>query len=403
MTASSPNPFNTGGGFVTVRGTFDMGAVEVTDASLTLTNGGRTGPLTLTRDFGLNVSNTLTVNGLLTWEGSQSTIGSAGMIPGPVPDVVANAGMVFSGRAGSINERLENVRLILNGGTSTMSGGGLVLGTRAALVNASGSTLVNAGWQFGTSSASFENAGVLRVSSSSIVSSTVSSSGVGQFVNAGTMEVTGRFNFPTVTGAPPNGMVNRGVLTVNSGGTVSGSVVNTGSGVLRGSGALEGGPFIFGPGTTLSPGVGVGVLSTTGPVSLSGGATFLAQLNGNTPGSGYDRLDLGGTGTIDLGGATLATSLGYQPSPADLVVLLLGSGSSPQVSGTFTNALLGSVIYVGTFDGVNYGARVNYTANSMFLDNFQVVAIPEPTSLALATLALVGGVAVRRRRKSESK
>jgi hypothetical protein len=366
--------------------------------NLFVASSGRVGSLSLPN--GLIVGQTLTVTGPMTWAGG-SISGASTLAPDQ--NLVVNSGVSFTGSNLSLG---NSIRLMLNSGSSTFSGSLTIGNGNTVLANAAGSTFTITG--NGANSiallnttnfvASFENAGSLQFQGRMTVRNG------GRFVNTGALDVllgnTLTINTLSGLGTP---LVNSGTVTVGAGATLSGTVTNVSNGVVRGMGTLTGGTVSFGAGSTLSPGVGgPGVLLTNSPIAMAAGATFRADLNGTTPGTTYGRLDLGTAGTIDLGGATLSTSLGYQPTlgpTGDALDILFGTGSGTQVTGTFANAPPGSVVYIGTFNGTDYGARVTYTTNSVILDSFQIIAVPEPGALALTAVA---GVVlwVRRRRKS---
>ena len=79
-------------------------------------------------------------------------------------------------------------------------------------------------------------------------------------------------------------------------------------------------------------GVSPGILNS-GSVSLAAPAVFAAEVNGTTPGTQHDQLNV--TGTVALGNATLAlTSTGYTPALGDTIVLISNDGTDA-VTGTF--------------------------------------------------------------------
>jgi hypothetical protein len=394
-----PNPLG-GTGNVSLQGTLDIGAINVTAGNLVLANSGRVGSLSLSpptsTNAGLFVGQTLTVTGPMTWAGG---IISGGNTLAPDLNLMVNGGAAFTGS----NLTLDNsIHLTLNGGSSTFSANLTISGGNSTLTNAAGSTLTANGSitlrNVLNYVASFENAGALRIQGHTTVGS-----GSGRFVNSGSLDL---LLGSTLTVSGSTSLMNSGTVTVGAGATLSGPVANSAGSVLRGTGTLSGGPVSFAAGSTLVTGVGgPGVLATAGPIAMAAGATFRADLNGTTPGTTYGRLDLGTAGTIDLGGATLSTSLGYQPTlgpTGDALDILFGTGSGTQVTGTFANAPPGSVVYIGTFNGTDYGARVTYTTNSVILDSFQIIAAPEPGALALAAAPAAMGMVgwVRRRWKS---
>ena len=146
-------------------------------------------------------------------------------------------------------------------------------------------------------------------------------------------------------------------------GTQQGNAVTVNSGATLGGTGTVGGIAVSGG--TVSPGDPVtspGRLTAAGNVSLrsvpSGPAGILVvQLNGTTPGNGYDQLQAGGS--VDLAGATLTASLGFTSHAGDTFTVVSAGGA---LSGTFAGLPNGSTTTIGgdTF-------RVNYTATTAVL------------------------------------
>ncbi len=109
--------------------------------------------------------------------------------------------------------------------------------------------------------------------------------------------------------------------------------------VSVGSGATLSGTGSVGPvsaiGGIIAPGDdGPGILTVAG-LNLSIGAQFAVDLDGNTPGTGYDQVIT--SGPVVLAGATLVpTVFGYTPTSTDHLVLIQND-SGNAISGTFSN------------------------------------------------------------------
>jgi fibronectin-binding autotransporter adhesin len=346
----------------------------------------------------LSGPNTLTVNGPMTWAGG--SIGSTGI----VGTIVANGPASLTGANGTMT--MAGGQLTLNGG-ATWSGGGMSMQASSITIPAGATFAItgNNALQTGTSlGGSINNAGVLRKQGGTGTTTLGSQTTLN---NSGTLEVlSGTLALPHGIQDSLFGLANTGTATVGPGATLSGRLTNLSGGLLQGTGTISGTApeqLDCRSGSTLAPGPGPGILTSTGAVSMSAGSHFAVELNGNAPGTGYDRLSLGTTGTIFLG-STLDVSLGYAPAAGDALAIILGSGTGTQVTGTFANAPTGSTIPVGSFGGQNYGARITYTPRAVTLDNFQVLPVPEPGSLGLAAAAATAGVGVwvRGRRKSRA-
>jgi autotransporter-associated beta strand protein len=119
--------------------------------------------------------------------------------------------------------------------------------------------------------------------------------------------------------------------TTRAKGTITGPVIVNGNAVLGGTGSVTGAVVIASGGTVAPGDNGPGILSA-GDVSFSPGAAFVVELNGVVPATGYDRLNV--TGTVILGGAGLAVSLGFQPPGGTNFLLIDNDGGEP-VTGAF--------------------------------------------------------------------
>ena len=152
------------------------------------------------------------------------------------------------------------------------------------------------------------------------------------------------------------------LATVNGGATlhlaslvdISNSVGLNAGGTLAGTGAAA---TVSSNGGIVSPGVGVGVLFSTGNVTLNGSSTFLADVNGAGAGVLNDQLFV--TGSTNLGGAQLALTGNFSDAPGVQLTILFSIGG-----------------LTGTFAGLPDGARVagggqvftiDYTATSVVL------------------------------------
>jgi autotransporter-associated beta strand protein len=177
---------------------------------------------------------------------------------------------------------------------------------------------------------------------STTLSGVISGSGSLVKQGGGTLSLAGANTF---TGAST---VLGGTLEVN-GSTAGATTVGSGA-VLSGSGAL-GGDVLVQSGGTFSPGAsGPGDLTVNGNLTLASGSTLALDINGGTPGTGYDRVFV--NGTVDVSGATLAVTQGY----------VAGNGVSYTL---IVNDAADAV--TGTFSGVGEGATFNAAGNGTTL------------------------------------
>jgi hypothetical protein len=136
-------------------------------------------------------------------------------------------------------------------------------------------------------------------------------------IDAGTLHLVGATSSASLT-------------TVNAGGTLSGS------------GAI--GALNVASGGILSPGASAGSLAT-GNLALAAGATYRAEIdNGATAFTGYDQV--GATGTVALGSATLSLAVDAAIAPGTIFLILANDGTDA-ISGTFGGLAEGATIDAG--------------------------------------------------------
>ena len=155
----------------------------------------------------------------------------------------------------------------------------------------------------------------------------------------------GQFDVLHVGAASPQtgtlGRIQEGIDLVNSGGTV-----NVHAGVYPGN--VDG----TAKAVTLSAGASPGQVTVDGNLTLGSSDTLPMELNGLSPGSGYDQWVV--DGTVTLGGATLSVTRGFSPASGDSFVLIHNNGAS-SVIGTFAGLPEGQLLDIGgqTF-GISY-------------------------------------------------
>src|SRR5262249_1450636 len=135
--------------------------------------------------------------------------------------------------------------------------------------------------------------------------------------------------------------INNGLLRIDGSQAGSAVIVKTG-GTLAGNGTV--GAVQVQAGGTLNPGDSPGILNT-GNVPWFSGSASTAELNGTTPGVGYDQVNA--VGTVRLGGAALNVTLGFTPQVGDSFTLINNDGTDP-VNGTFAGLAEGATFMVGT-------------------------------------------------------
>jgi T5SS/PEP-CTERM-associated repeat protein len=182
----------------------------------------------------------------------------------------------------------------------------------------------------------------------------------------------------TYTGATT---VDGGTLLVNGSTSSSSTVTVNNSGTTLGGTGTIGGSVTVNPLATIAPGNGgnTTAILNTGALTLASTSNFLVDINGTTPGSGYDRLNVT-TGAVTIGGSNLIVTVGTTLTIGQ-TFLVLEKVSAGAVSGEFAQ---GSMVTSGP-----YTFSINYAGGD---DNdivLTVTGVPEPGTWLGGTLALV--------------
>jgi hypothetical protein len=132
--------------------------------------------------------------------------------------------------------------------------------------------------------------------------------------------------------------------------------------------------------TRFLPGSSPGILTCGGltPIAPASG-TLQVELNGPTPGAGYDQLDV--RGPVDLTGLALSASLGFGSAVSNTFTLIQNDGADAVV-GTFSGLPQGKKLYVG-----RELFQISYTAgdgNDVVLTR---LVTPPPPTLAIERVA----------------
>ena len=170
--------------------------------------------------------------------------------------------------------------------------------------------------------------------------------------------------------------VGGGVLEIN--GSQPQSRARIDGGRLEGLGTL--GNVIFQGGGTIGPGAGVGILTISNlNAGGSGNGSLSVELNGTTPGTSYDQLNV--RGTVTLTGMTLGGTLGF-PSAIGNQFTIINNDGTDAVIGTFAGVPQnGSVFVGGEKFVVNYSGG---TGNDVVITR---VSTPPPPVLTLERVA----------------
>ncbi|MBL8823522.1 MAG: autotransporter-associated beta strand repeat-containing protein [Planctomycetia bacterium] len=186
--------------------------------------------------------------------------------------------------------------------------------------------------------------------------------------------------------------INGGILVHNSnytGAAVGNFTVNN-TGTLSGTGTINNNVLIN-AGGTLAPGQSAGRLTVNGNVTFSAASTFLAEVNGTVAGTSYDQLRIGSGGSLSLNNANLIVSIGYNPAFSDRI-FLTDNQFAGSILGTFSGLNEGSTVILsnGDYSGVisylgDFGSNALSGGNDVVI--FNIIAIPEPGSIALMGIA----------------
>jgi autotransporter-associated beta strand protein len=207
--------------------------------------------------------------------------------------------------------------------------------------------------------------GSLTVSNSTFCTFPSVISGSGKFIKDGPakMLLTGN---NTYVG---NTVVNGGVLQVD--GSQIQSAVQVNAGKLQGTGTV--GPITMNASSAVvEPGNSPGILNCGNLRPGGAVAGYLNfELNGLTPGTGYDQLYV--LGTVNLNGITLTGSLGFNSVQSNSFTIIQNDGTDP-ITGTFVGLPQNGTVNIGWQQ-----FRISYTGgdgNDVVLTQISSNAIP---------------------------
>ncbi|MGA7274738.1 MAG: autotransporter-associated beta strand repeat-containing protein [Candidatus Udaeobacter sp.] len=191
--------------------------------------------------------------------------------------------------------------------------------------------------------------------------------------------------------------------TIVDGGTllVNGSITGMGDATVNSGGTLGGTGTIIGTvtvnaGGTLAPGNGgnnTGIL-TTGALTMAPASNFRIDINGTTPGTGYDQINVA-AGGVTITGSNLVVTVGTSTSLGQTFTIL-NKTAPGAITGTFAGIPQGGTVTGsnGTVFSVSYTGG---TGNDIVLTVVQAAA-PEPSTWMGGALAIAGLAFTQRRR-----
>ncbi len=220
---------------------------------------------------------------------------------------------------------------------------------RGINIGAGGVTLEAASgvtWALGSGGNTLYGTGALTLAGAGtgVVNTTVTTSGGLVKTGTGAWTLTGANTYGSGTA------VNNGLLLVNNAsgsGTGAGRVLVNDGGLLGGTGTIGGvvtnlAGSVLAPGGTSAP----AVFAVGTKVRMEEGSTLHVNLNGDTPGSGYDQLNLKTTGALELSNATLQIAVGTGYTPPEYTVYTIVTGCA-SMGGTFDGLADGGEILSG--------------------------------------------------------
>lgn len=131
---------------------------------------------------------------------------------------------------------------------------------------------------------------------------------------------------------------------------------------------------------TIAPGAGPGILtcSSFNPGAVGSG-TLEIEVNGTTPGTGYDQIHA--LGSVWLNGVALDARLNFASKPSDEFTIIAKDGTGP-VTGTFKGLSEGTNFYIG--GELFYITYAGGTGNDVVLTRLPT---PTPPSLSISTVS----------------
>jgi autotransporter-associated beta strand protein len=383
----------TGGGTLSSTTTFD-----VRSGSSSAILGGAVG-LTKTTAGSFTLSNSNSYSGT-------TAVNSGTLILGHLTDTLANTGAVsVNGGTLSLGGNSDTVGAVtlasgtISGTTGVLTGSSYsvqagtvsaILGGGAGLTKSTVGTVTmsNANTYTG---ATVLNDGILNLTGSLAAGSavTVNSPATlnvnGGTVNGATTVAGGNLNV-NASGTVNGLTLNSGIVTLASSSIVSGTVSMNG-GSLNGTGTMNGPVSVLG-GTVL-PGTSPGTLTVNNSFTMGAGATLVFDLNGGdqTPGGANNDLI---TGVTDL---TLDGTLNIVAAGSFLSANFGDAWRLFNYTGTLTN------------NGLNLGttptlaAGYYWVVDTSTIGQVNLMAVPEPGSMAIILTAGLAGLIFGRRRR----
>jgi len=177
----------------------------------------------------------------------------------------------------------------------------------------------------------------------------------------GSKDGSGQWTLTGTNNAAMAFTVDAGLLSVN--GSMTGTSFTVNGGTLGGSGTL--GALTVGAGGTLAPGNSPGILSVDS-LTLAAGSTTQMEINGPTPGSEHDQINVTNVATLD---GTLDLVFGFVPGDGDQFNLinagsLVLAGDPTTGFATITDNLGAALLATAVIDPTSFDILIELTQQS---------------------------------------
>jgi fibronectin-binding autotransporter adhesin len=183
-------------------------------------------------------------------------------------------------------------------------------------------------------------------------------------------------------------IVSAGKLVINGNQSLASGIVTVASGAILGGSGTIGGATSIAAGGTLAPGNSIGILTLANSLSLADGALL--------------SFELGAPGTNDLV-SMMGQALALNNQEFGDFAFLPQSGFDVGTytlfdAGTISGTLGATTSGIINYNGTDYNAALAVAGNDLVLN---VTAIPEPSTLVLGGIGLLGFAGLRLRRRSK--
>lgn len=195
----------------------------------------------------------------------------------------------------------------------------------------------------------------------------------GSFGNAGQIRIG-----PTSTLMAPGNYVQTGGATILETGTFAAALMNIQAGVLTGNGTVTSPVSSAG---SVRPGLSPGQIIVSGTYAQTGAGDLTIEIGGSTAGSGYDRLNVSASATLN-GALKVSLINGYDPPVAATFDVLIAGSIANTFASTQLPALSGgrcwNVAYSASTVRLSVHSQPNFNQNP----TSQVVCLNAPVTLS---------------------